>query len=79
MAYTFRNDFIDGWIAHGKALARADDILRILKSRRLRTTPAQRSLINACKDPAKLDLWFDRALVVKAAAELFAEDENEDG
>jgi hypothetical protein len=58
-----------------KLMARADDILRVLKTRRLRPTLAQRELIETSKNLAKLDAWFDRSLIAKTVEELFEEDE----
>jgi hypothetical protein len=58
-------------MAQGEARARAADILRILKSRGLRPTRAQRELIESCDDLGQLDAWFDRALTVMTVAAVF--------
>ncbi len=49
----------------------ATGILRILKSRGLRPTPAQRELIESCDDLGQLDTWFDRSLTVMSVAAVF--------
>jgi predicted transposase YdaD len=41
---------------------RAEDIIRILSVRRVPVDENSRKLILACRDPALLDLWFERAL-----------------
>jgi hypothetical protein len=46
----------------------AAHILRILESRGLRPTRAQRELIESCEDLDQLDSWFDRALTGTTAA-----------
>jgi hypothetical protein len=87
MAISYRSQFIDGWIeqgeargreegkaegmAEGEALARADAILRVLKSRGLRPTRGQRELIEACRDLTVLDTWFDRSLTATTVSEIF--------
>jgi hypothetical protein len=87
MGITYKSKFVDGWYqqgraageAEGKALgetqgeakARSAYILRILKSRGLRPTRAQRELIEACHDLGQLDTWFDRALTVTSVAAVF--------
>jgi hypothetical protein len=87
MGITYKSKFVDGWyrqgraageaegiaqgIAQGEARTRAADILRILKSRGLRPTRAQRELIESCDDLAQLDAWFDRSLTVMTVAAVF--------
>jgi hypothetical protein len=87
MGITYKSKFVDGWYQQGRAageakgmaegIARgetkrgATDILRILKSRGLRPTPAQRELIESCDDLGQLDTWFDRALTATAVAMVF--------
>lgn len=94
MAISYRSKFIDGWIEQGieqgkaigeasgearaEARTRADDILRVLKSRDLHPTRAQRELIETCTHLARLDTWFDRSLTAPTVDELFDEDEDED-
>jgi hypothetical protein len=83
MGITYKSKFVDGWYqqgraageaqgeARGEAKARAADILRILKSRDLRPTRAQRELIESCEDLSRLDTWFDRALTASTVAAVF--------
>jgi hypothetical protein len=87
MGITYKSKFVDGWYqqgraageaegkaegeARGKARTRAEDILRILKSRGLSPTRAERELIDSCDDLARLDTWFDRALTVATVAMVF--------
>ena len=83
MGITYKSKFVDGWyqqgvaageargIAQGEARGAARAILRVLKSRGLRPTLAQRELIESCDDVAQLDTWFDRALTVATVAMVF--------
>jgi hypothetical protein len=41
---------------------RAESVLRILIARGVRVDENTRELILTCRDPARLDQWFDRAL-----------------
>lgn len=88
MAISYKSQFVEGWYqqgvtagkaegkeegkAEGEARTRAADILRVLKSRSLRLTPAQRELIQGCTDLDQLDSWFDRSLSATKADEIFA-------
>ncbi len=83
MGITYKSKFVDGWyqqgraageaqgVAEGKAQGEARAILRLLDSRGLRPTRAQRELIESCDDLGQLDAWFDRALTVTTAAAIF--------
>jgi hypothetical protein len=83
MGITYKSEFVDGWYqqgraageaqgeARGEAKAMAAAILRILKSRDLRPTRAQRELIECCEDLGRLDTWFDRALTASTVAAVF--------
>ena len=87
MAISYKSQFVEGWYqqgvtagkaegkeegkAEGEARTRAADILRVLKSRNLRLTPAQRELIQECTDLDQLDTWFDRSLTATKAGEIF--------
>jgi hypothetical protein len=87
MGITYKSRFVDGWYqqgraageaqgeargeARGEAKARAADILRILKSRDLRPSRAQREQIESCADLGQLDTWFDRALAATTVASVF--------
>jgi hypothetical protein len=83
MGITYKSKFVDGWyqqgraageaegIAQGEAKRGATDILRILKSRGLSPTRAQRELIESCENLGQLDTWFDRALTATTVAMVF--------
>jgi hypothetical protein len=87
MAISYKSQFVEGWYqqgvtagkeegeaegeARGEARTRAADILRVLKSRNLRLTPAQRELIQGCTDLDQLDTWFERSLTATKAGEIF--------
>jgi hypothetical protein len=83
MGITYKSKFVDGWyqqgvtvgeargIAQGEARGEARAILRVLKSRGLRPTLAQRELIESCDDVGQLDTWCDRALTATTVAMVF--------
>jgi hypothetical protein len=83
MGITYKSKFVDGWYQQGRASGeaegkvrgeargRARSVLRILESRGLGPTPAQRELIESCEDLGQLDTWFDRALTATTAAAVF--------
>jgi hypothetical protein len=56
----------------GRAESRAEDILRILDLRAIDIPDAARERVNGCTDLELLGTWFDRALTVTTAEELFA-------
>jgi hypothetical protein len=65
-----------GWeqgIVEGTIRAKAEGILKILDARHLKPTNDQRAQVNAATALAQLDRWFDRALTVATAAEVFAD------
>jgi putative YhgA-like transposase len=53
--------------------ARAEDIVRILTVRRVPVDEHSRKLILACRDPALLDQWFERALTATHVSDVTAE------
>jgi hypothetical protein len=59
---TYKSKFVDGWYQAGFARGQARVILRVLKSRGLRPTLAQRELIESSEDLDLLDRWLDRAI-----------------
>jgi hypothetical protein len=87
MGITYKSKFVDGWyqqgravgeaagkaqgIAEGAARTKTADILRILESRDLRLTRAQRELIESCQDLDQLDSWFGRALTATTVTAVF--------
>ncbi|WP_329367520.1 hypothetical protein [Streptomyces sp. NBC_01483] len=56
----------------GEAKGRAEDILRILDLRAIDIPESARERVNGCTDLELLGTWFDRALTVTTAEELFA-------
>jgi hypothetical protein len=58
--------------AKGKAAGKAEDILRVLEVRGVKTSGSVRERVMACADLELLAAWFDRSLTVESAEELFA-------
>jgi hypothetical protein len=87
MGITYKSQFVDGWYQQGRAVGAAEGkaegkaegiaegearaILRVLKSRGLHPTYAQRELIESCEDVAQLDMWLDRASTAATVATIF--------
>jgi hypothetical protein len=65
--------------AEGRAEGQAKLILRLLEHRLLQIGPEARERVMSCTDTEILQQWFDRALTVGSAEELFAEDHGDDG
>lgn len=57
----------------GLVQGRAEDILRILERRGVKTPDTVREQVSTCADLDALDTWFDRALTVTTAEDLFTE------
>jgi hypothetical protein len=57
----------------GEAKGKAEAVVRLLEARHLNASQEQRAQVMSCTDAAKLDLWFDRAITVQTAAEVFAD------
>jgi hypothetical protein len=70
---TFVEKIHDQGIAEGKALGKAETVLRLLDARRLAPSKRQRQQVTSCTDATRLDLWFDRAITAGTAAEVFAD------
>ncbi|MGW7689221.1 hypothetical protein ACWGMA_10140 [Streptomyces asiaticus] len=60
--------------AAGRAEVRAKIVLRVLKARGIPTSDETRDRIANCTDLDTLDRWFDRAITVATADELFTEE-----
>ncbi|MER7490525.1 hypothetical protein ABTY20_32510 [Streptomyces sp. NPDC126497] len=58
----------------GKAESKAEDILRVLNVRGLAIPDEVRERVAACTDLDSLTAWFDRALTITTAEDLFTED-----
>jgi hypothetical protein len=67
----YRSDFIESFVEQGAAKAKAEGIVKILKSRDLQLTTQQLEQLAACTDLDQLDRWFDRSLTAKSAADVF--------
>ena len=59
--------------AKGKAEGKAEDVLKLLDARHLAPSQEQRQRVTSCTDSTQLDLWFDRAITARTAAEVFAD------
>lgn len=59
-------------LLEGRLEGRAEDILRILTVRGVRVDENTRELILTCRDPARLDQWFDRALTATNVSDVTA-------
>jgi hypothetical protein len=70
---TFIERIHDQGIAEGEAKGKAEAVVRLLEARHLNASQEQRAQVMSCTDAAKLDLWFDRAITVHTAAEVFAD------
>src|SRR3984957_4407553 len=70
---TFVERIHDQGIAEGKAEGKAEAVLRLLDARPLAPSTEQRQQVTSCTDSAQLDLWFDRAITVGTAAEVFSD------
>jgi hypothetical protein len=59
--------------ARGEARGKGEAVLRLLDARGLAPSQEQRDRVTSSTDPAQLDLWFDRAVTARTAAEVFAD------
>jgi len=75
----YKNDFIESYvrvgieqgIEQGAVADAAEKLLRLLDGRGLRPTDAQRAQVSGSTDLSQLNLWFDRAITAKTAADVF--------
>ena len=67
--YEYQSDFAKKYFAEGEAQA----LLRILASRRLEVTAAQREQVLACRDLDLLGLWIERAIAASSTEEVLAD------
>ncbi|MEU6394139.1 hypothetical protein [Streptomyces sp. NPDC046939] len=58
-------------LSEGRVQKAVEDVLRILERRGIEVSEPVRQRVEACRDLGQLDAWFDRALVVSTAEELF--------
>ena len=62
----------DEWIAEGMATGVAKSLLRLLESRAIAISEAMRERVLATRDESQLMRWFDRAISMTTAEEVFA-------
>ena len=79
----YKNDFIESYvrvgieqgieqgIERGAVADAAEKLLRLLDGRGLQPTDAQRAQVSGSTDLSQLNLWFDRAITAKTAADVF--------
>lgn len=75
----YKNDFIESYvqvgiekgIEKGAVADAAEKLLKVLDVRGLKPTDAQRALVDGSDDLSQLNLWFDRAITAKTAADVF--------
>jgi hypothetical protein len=60
-------------MAQGMAEAKGDDVLRVLRARRIRVPKTMAQRVRACRDLETLDHWVTRAATIERASELFEE------
>ena len=70
---TFVDRIHDQGIASGEARGKAAAVLKLLDARHLAATTGQRQQVTSCTDAGQLDVWFDRAITVGTAAEVFVD------
>ena len=58
-------------LQQGEAKGKSEDVLKIIDSRAINVTAAQREQVTSCTDIAQLDEWFDSALTAETAADIF--------
>ncbi|MEZ4450331.1 MAG: hypothetical protein R3B09_12710 [Nannocystaceae bacterium] len=75
--YEFQSDFAKKYFAEGKAEGKAEGeaqiLLQILQFKGFTIADALREQVAACRDPAQLEAWVDRALRASSLAEIFDE------
>ncbi|MET8030884.1 hypothetical protein [Streptomyces avermitilis] len=69
-----RGTFIEETYLEGKTDGKAEDVLRVLKTRGIPVPDEVRQRVSGCADPDTLDRWLDQAVTVSDAKDLFAED-----
>jgi hypothetical protein len=70
---TVGEELIEQGRQKGRLEARAEDIVRILTVRGVPVNDDARKLIQACRDPALLDQWLERALKATRVSDVTAE------
>ena len=79
--YVYQSDFAKKYYGQGRdegrtegeTIARARDVLTVLRVRGLMVPDAARERILAEKDPARLERWHERAVLAASVAEVLDE------
>ena len=77
----WKSDFVESFVEQGLEQGRElghvqtkrEDVLKVLDLRRLAPSEEQRARVDASTDLVQLDLWFERSLTAKTAAEVFSD------
>jgi hypothetical protein len=69
----FERTFVERIRDQGISEGKAESVLRLLDAQHLAPSDEQRQRVMSCADSAQLDRWFDRAITVSTAAEVFAD------
>ena len=73
----WKSDFIDSFVEQGRELGhvqtKREDVLKVLNLRRLGPSEEQRARVDSSTDLVQLDLWFERSLTARTAAEVFSD------
>lgn len=77
----WKSDFIDSFVEQGLEQGRElghvqtkrEDVLKVLDLRRLGPSEEQRARVDSSTDLVQLDLWFERSLTARTAAEVFSD------
>jgi hypothetical protein len=68
-----RREGVEAGIELGEVKGKRDSLLRLLARAGITLSEAQRTIIETCTDPKKLDQWFDRAIGAKTADDVFGQ------
>jgi hypothetical protein len=71
MTTKFRDDFVDRFLAEGRAEGGARIILRILAARGFEISTNTREQVLSCTDIGQLDIWADRVVTATSVEEVF--------
>ena len=69
----FVESFVEQGLEQGHVQTKREDVLKVLDLRCLGPTKEQRARVDSSTDLAQLDLWFERSLTAKTAAEVFGD------
>ena len=81
----WKSDFIESFVEQGleqgleqgrelgHVQTKREDVLKVLDLRRLGPSEEQRARVDSSTDLVQLDLWFERSLTARTAAEVFSD------